>query len=71
MSSRGALALRRVAQAIGYLGARDFVTPDDIKSLAVSVLGHRVLPKGVDLGADADPGRRVFEDILARTPVPL
>lgn len=71
VSPRGALALRRAAQANAYLDGRDFVAPDDIKTLAVSVLGHRVLPKGVDLGADADPGRRVLEDILARTPVPL
>ncbi|MCB2154440.1 AAA family ATPase [bacterium] len=41
-STRGILALRRAAQAYAYLQKRDFVTPDDIKHVAVPVLAHRV-----------------------------
>lgn len=71
VSPRGALALRRVAQANAYLDGRDYVTPDDIKGLAVPVLSHRVVAKGMEAGPEAEPGRRVLEEILARTSVPL
>jgi MoxR-like ATPase len=39
---RGGIALVRVARAAALLGGRDFVTPDDIKRLALPVLRHRV-----------------------------
>lgn len=42
VSTRGAIALRRCAQALAAVRGRDFVTPDDIKALAVPVLAHRV-----------------------------
>jgi len=41
-STRGAIALRRCAQARALLEGRDYVTPDDIKTLAVPVLAHRI-----------------------------
>jgi len=41
-STRGLLALRRATQAFAYLRGRDFVTPDDIKHVAVPVMAHRV-----------------------------
>jgi MoxR-like ATPase len=41
VSTRGALALYRAAQAQALLAGRDYVIPDDIKSLAVGVLSHR------------------------------
>lgn len=43
VSTRGALALMRCAKAFAYLAGRDFVTPDDIKALAVPVLAHRIV----------------------------
>lgn len=42
-SPRGALALYRVAQSLAMCGGRDYVLPDDVKRLAASVLGHRLL----------------------------
>ncbi|MCC6546754.1 MoxR family ATPase [Candidatus Sumerlaeota bacterium] len=42
VSTRGAIALRRCAQALAAVRGRDFVTPDDIKALAAPVLAHRV-----------------------------
>lgn len=41
-STRGTLALRRCAQGYALLQGRDFVTPDDIKRIAVPVLAHRI-----------------------------
>jgi len=43
VSPRGALALYRSAQALAFLRGRDYCIPDDVKSLAISVLSHRVV----------------------------
>ena len=51
-SPRGSLGLMRVSQAFALLEGRDFVQPDDIKLLAYSTLGHRVI---------VSPGARVRE----------
>jgi MoxR-like ATPase len=39
---RGAIALVRVSRALALLQGRDFVTPDDIKGIALPALRHRV-----------------------------
>jgi MoxR-like ATPase len=39
---RGGLAMVRAARAVALLEGRDFVTPDDIKSIAPPALRHRV-----------------------------
>ena len=41
-SPRGGVALLRTSQALAFLGDRDFVIPDDVKTLAPAVLRHRV-----------------------------
>jgi len=43
VSPRGTLALLRCVKAYAYLQGRTFVTPDDVKALAVPVLAHRVV----------------------------
>ncbi|MBA3393190.1 MAG: MoxR family ATPase [Deltaproteobacteria bacterium] len=42
-SPRAALALVHAAKALALLKGRDFVLPDDVRSLAPLVLGHRIL----------------------------
>lgn len=42
VSPRGATALLRSARAWAWLSGRDFVTPDDVKSLANATLAHRI-----------------------------
>lgn len=67
-SPRGALALLRCAKAYAYLDGRDFVTPDDIKTLAKPVLAHRIV---MGYGTDsAGAAEKMIERILANTPVP-
>ena len=39
---RGAIALVRVGRAMALIGGRDFVTPDDIKAIALPALRHRL-----------------------------
>jgi MoxR-like ATPase len=41
-SPRGSVALLKMAQASALLEGRSYVVPDDVKSLAASVLRHRV-----------------------------
>lgn len=68
VSPRGALALLRCAKAYAYLDGRDFVTPDDIKELAVPVLAHRII-MGYGTGT-ADAPAKMLERIIANTAVP-
>ena len=54
--SRGAIALVRAARVIALLDGRDFVTPDDIKRIAIPALRHRVAlaPDALLEGRNAD-----------------
>ena len=47
VSPRGMLALLRARQALALIRGRDFVTPDDVKALAVPVLAHRIILSGI------------------------
>jgi MoxR-like ATPase len=69
LSPRGALALYRAAQARALLSGRQYVSPDDLQALAVSVLAHRVLPtqKARYGGSDTDA---IIRDIVADVAVP-
>jgi len=71
-SPRGTQGLFEAAQARALLRGRDFVTPSDVKDMAVNVLGHRVLVRGrsADLTASARERNRVIEDILRDVPIP-
>ena len=62
VSTRGVLALYRAAQAQALLAGRDYVIPDDIKSLAVGVLSHRVMPRGFAAGSE----RSIVESMIKR-----
>jgi MoxR-like ATPase len=42
-SPRGSLALYRTSQAWAAIQGRDYVMPDDIKTLVVPCLGHRII----------------------------
>jgi len=68
-SPRAAVHLLRAAKAEAATAGRDFVTPDDVKSLATPTLRHRLVLKAeaeID-GLDADA---VCRRVLARLDVP-
>ncbi len=69
-SPRGSLGLMRAGQAWALLHGRDFVTPDDIKAVAVAVLAHRLILK-----AEAQirhlTAEHIVREILASVPAPL
>jgi MoxR-like ATPase len=73
VSPRGAQGLYRAAQALALVDGRDFVTPDDIKRLTVSVFAHRVvLNQKVSLSVrSTETSERVLEAILNSVEVPL
>ena len=68
-SPRGSIALLAVARVKALMEGRDYVVPDDVKSLARPVLRHRVLlhPDAQFEGTDADA---CLDGILEAVPVP-
>jgi len=69
MSPRATLSLQRVARARAATRGRAYVTPDDIKALAVPVLAHRILLAPAARSAQMAPAD-VVADVLARVEVP-
>jgi MoxR-like ATPase len=68
-SPRSTLQLIRTAKAVAALEGRDYVLPDDLQTLAVPVLAHRIIPT-----ADAQLNRRttdaIVSEIVHRLPLP-
>lgn len=71
VSTRGALALYRAAQAQALLSSRDYVVPDDIKGLAVGVLSHRVMPRGFAAGSERSIVESMIQRCLESVAVPV
>jgi MoxR-like ATPase len=68
-SPRGALALLLCARAQAVIAGRDFVTPDDVKSVAPSVMAHRITVKP-ELWLTDVSGAAVTTEVLASVPTP-
>ncbi len=68
-SPRATIHMLRTARAVAALDGRDYVLPDDVQSLAVPVLAHRIIPT-----AEAQLSRRttdaVVADLVHRLPIP-
>jgi MoxR-like ATPase len=71
VSTRGALSLFRASQALAFLRKRDFVIPDDIKTLCVPVLAHRILLKGTLLAAQREAAENCIRRIVGSTEAPV
>jgi MoxR-like ATPase len=68
-SPRGALALMLTARAFAVIAGRDYVTPEDVKAVAGSVLPHRITVRP-ELWMSATSGTTVTADVLASVPTP-
>ena len=68
-SPRGSLALLRLARAEAALRRSDFVTPDDVKAMAVPALAHRLVLRPELWISRVVPGD-IVEEILNRVPTP-
>lgn len=68
-SPRGSLSLMRAGQALAALRDRDYVLPDDVKSLAVPVLAHRLILKEEER-LRGEIQETLLEEIVRQIPVP-
>ncbi|AGN01115.1 methanol dehydrogenase regulatory protein [Salinarchaeum sp. Harcht-Bsk1] len=69
VSPRGTQRLFEAARAHAVIDGRDFVTPDDVRRVALPVLSHRLVltPEAAVEGVDTD---EIVEDVLDSVPVP-
>ena len=68
VSPRGMLALLRVSQAYAAIQGRDYVIPDDVKKLAVPVMAHRVILRG--LYGKTGENEAFIRELLDKIPAP-
>ena len=66
-SPRALLALMRACQALAAIRGRDYVIPDDVKELAIPVLAHRIVLRGVSYQTDT---AGFMQELLNRVDVP-
>jgi len=69
-SPRAGIALLRVAKARALADGRAYLVPDDVKSVAVAVLAHRLIlaPEARSSGLT---GAAIIDEALEKTPVPV
>ena len=68
-SPRGSLALLKLSRCRAALAGRDFVTPDDVKAVAVPALAHRLMLRP-ELWVQRLSGDDVVRDVLETVPTP-
>ncbi len=68
VSTRGAQALYRAAQAMALCEGRDYAVPDDVQRMAAPVLAHRVILRR---GGDFDAARQAVDRVVESVPVPV
>jgi MoxR-like ATPase len=68
-SPRGSLAILKLARGRALLGGRDFVTPDDVKAVAVPALAHRLMLRP-ELWVQRIRPDDVVQRVLERVPTP-
>ena len=70
VSTRGALTLYRAAQSLALVSGRSYVVPDDIKTLSIPVLAHRVVGKSFLQAGEFGAAEAVIRDLVDRIRVP-
>ena len=70
VSTRGALTLYRACQSLAMILGRNYVVPDDVKRLAVPVLAHRVVCRGVLREGQRQRAQLAIRQIMGSIPVP-
>ena len=68
-SPRGSLALMLTSRARAVIDGRDYVTPEDVKAVAPSVLAHRITIKP-ELWMSSASGETVVKDVLQSVAAP-
>jgi MoxR-like ATPase len=68
-SPRGSLALMKLARTYAALRGRDFVTPDDVKAMAIPALAHRLILRP-ELWITRVAEEDIIRDLLNKVPTP-
>jgi len=69
-SPRGMMALTRAARVVAWLSGRDYLTPDDIRTMAQPALGHRIFFTPVYELRRAQIADELISQILEKVPTP-
>ena len=68
-SPRAAVHLLAASKASARISGRDFVTPDDVKGMALPALRHRIMPSP-DLAIEGHTADMILSELLAKTEAP-
>jgi MoxR-like ATPase len=68
-SPRGSLALMKLARTYAALRGRDFVTPDDVKAIAIPALAHRLILRP-ELWITRVAEEDIIRDLMNKVPTP-
>ncbi|ROR28475.1 hypothetical protein EDD66_10457 [Mobilisporobacter senegalensis] len=69
-SPRATLALTRAAQANAYIKGRDYVIPDDIKDMVISVIAHRLI-MSPEARLNKQTAHSVVQSIIEKIKIPI
>ena len=69
LSPRGSIAVMRAARAHAYIGGRDYVTPEDIRGIFISVAAHRLKSTAQSKAMGLDV-YKALDNILAEVSIP-
>jgi MoxR-like ATPase len=69
VSPRGTLALLKLSRANAAFDGRDYVIPDNVKTIAAEALGHRMVPKAESWVREFDSAT-IVNEVLQKVPVP-
>jgi MoxR-like ATPase len=70
LSPRGSLAIMKAAQSFAFARGGGYVTPDDVKAVALAVIGHRLIVDPERESGAADRAA-IVDEVLRATPVPV
>lgn len=70
LSTRGMLVLLEVSRAMAAIHGRSFVTPDDVKEIAVDCMAHRMTVRGGAWDESGIASREIVRELLETVPVP-
>jgi MoxR-like ATPase len=69
-SPRGMMALTRAARVVAWINGRDYLTPDDIRTMAQPALGHRIFFTPVYELRRAQIADELITQVLEKVPTP-
>ena len=70
LSTRGLIALKNMSQARAALRGREFVTPDDVKTVAPYVCVHRLICRSTVMRDPDSAKREILDKMIKELPVP-